>query len=101
MINSKDRERIGYFLDKLQPIFWIWLVLVVVLFFSSWREVGFYLLGAYGLLWCVLTALSKPDHCQQGHADIGFYYGRWSCRTCYRLEQQRWGRRARRGFDKK
>lgn len=100
MINPKYRERIGHLLDKLQPLFWIWLVGAVALSFSPWHEIGFYLLGAYGFLWCVFTALDRPDHCQRGHTDIGFYYGRWSCRTCYRLEQQRVGWRAKRRANK-
>ena len=96
MISSKNREKIGLLLDKLQPIFYIWLLAAVVLFFSPWHEIGLYLLGGYGLLWFVLTILSRSDHCQLEHTDIGFYYGRWSCRTCYKLEQQRLSRQAKR-----
>ena len=87
-IIPEQPERIRWLLHKLQPVFWIWLVGAVILLVLG-HDSGFVLLGAYGLLWSILTDLSRPDRCPQGHADIGFYYGRWSCKTCYRLEQQR------------
>src|SRR3989442_1331534 len=40
--------------------------------------------------------LSRPSQCPQGHTDIGFYYGRWSCRPCYRLAQRGVGRQTER-----
>ena len=94
MLNSESRKRVASLLDKFRPLFWIWLVCGIVLLIFR-QELGIILLGAYGLLWCVLVTLDKPDHCPRGHTDIGFYYGKWSCRTCYENEQRRIGRRKR------
>jgi len=99
MLTSETRKHIATLLNKLRPLFWIWLLGAIALLFCR-QELGLILLGAYGLFWCILTALDKPDHCPKGHTDIGFYYGRWSCRACYRLEQQKWGRRAKRRLKK-
>jgi hypothetical protein len=48
-----------------------------------------------GICWAVGMLIEWPQSCPKGHTDIGFYYGRWSCRTCYRQENQKWRRRAK------
>lgn len=55
----------------------------------------------WGVGYMVVAALTRPEVCAYGHSDIGFYYGRWSCRTCYRLAKRRASARTDHGKDKR
>lgn len=77
------------------------LALVVAVFLPSRADREDVLaIGSFGwMAWaigCVVAILlARPDSCSKGHTDIGFYYGRWSCRTCYRAEKRKISQRAR------
>lgn len=93
------QERIGQFLHKIRPILWLWPVVAIGLSIfgsNNLQAIGAGLILAYLFLYVVLIMLDRPPQCQKGHTDIGYYYGRWSCRVCYRLERQRVSRRAKR-----
>jgi len=79
----------------IQPFLWLWLIAAVVLMFAGdrivspgWSERGYLLLGAYFAFGAVAIVASKPERCSHGHTDIGFYYGRWSCRTCFKQRRR-------------
>jgi len=103
-----DRARISRVLDWIRPVFWLWLasagVLAIAGYFvseSRWRQIGVALLGfwfaASVVLYIIAIILDMPACCAKGHTDIGLYYGRWSCRTCYRLSRTRVRRRSKSG----
>jgi len=94
-----ERKSIGVLLDRARPISWIWLTLALALAIggnhvigAGWSQIGFKLLTAWfciSLFGCFIAiVLDMPSHCSFGHNDLGFFYGRWSCRTCYRLARR-------------
>ena len=90
LMNDIQRKSFSHWLKKLQPILGIFFLVAIITF---GQELGMILLGVYFFLFSVIIILEKPDKCLRGHTDIGYYYGRWSCRTCYKLERQWQGRR--------
>ena len=101
-MNKIDRERLGKLLDKLRPIFWIWFISALTLVFV-YPPIGINLLLAYFTTYAVLVFLGRPKECSRGHTDIGYYYGHWSCRTCYKLKKEEENRSSRKWisrFDK-
>lgn len=54
---------------------------------SGALDFGYYALGFGFTMLTAGVVLDWPERCPYGHTDIGFYYGRFSCRTCYRMRK--------------
>ena len=96
MLPIETHQKLSCILDYAKPFLWIWLLISIVLIFGGdklfgqgWSDRGEIFFVLYLIFWAILVVVDKPEKCSFGHTDIGFYYGHWSCRTCYRNRQRR------------
>ncbi len=86
--NSPLRRRTAARLLKLLPTTVV-IVALVLMVIPGTHTIGLVLWLLLVAEWVIYLVRTKPNHCPRGHTDIGLYYGRWSCRTCYRQSRRR------------